>query len=101
MEDIRLDSPELIDAIQRWSGRSISSFPRRDESCVRNLPEGEKLLSIVKQLEADFYKEDTTWNNPSLQDAGALAKARFRQLYPNAAMEIADILEWCYTYDFK
>ena len=32
---------------------------------------------------------------------GKIAKEQFKRLHPNVAEEIANILEWCYTFDSR
>jgi len=103
-ELISLDSPALIEAVRIWSGFGECSWPTRDDSRLRSrlgFAEAERMLPIIKKLEADFYLSDAHLRASDLAEVGKLAKTEFQRLHPNVDEEIANIFVWCYTFDWK
>jgi len=84
-EDIRMNSPVLIEAFRVWSGRGVSSWPARSEA----------------RLRLHFYQTDAWRREVDLAEMANIASAHFKLLHPEVAEEIVEILAWCYSYDYK
>jgi len=104
MEEIDpLDSPQLIEAVLLWAGWGYS-WPDRDESRVvqRFGPEiAVQLLATIRFLEDEFYKSNANFASANLKEMGNTAIKQFKEKHPGVADEIADVLAWCYTFDYK
>jgi len=59
------------------------------------------VLEGIKTWDADFYLSKANQTAEGLQQMASLASADFQAIHPECADEVADILAWCYTYDFK
>ena len=59
------------------------------------------MLPIIKNLQSDFNLSDAHLRSSDLAEMGRLAKAQFQQLHPHVSEEIANMLAWCYTFDWK
>jgi hypothetical protein len=105
MEDpTTFDWPGLVDAVRIWSSWGESSWPNRDDSRLRSkigASKADELLPIIKQLEADFYLSDVHLEMADLAEMGKSAKEQFQRLHPEVPEEIARILAWCYTFDWR
>jgi len=98
------DLPELVDAFRIWSGWGQSSWPTRDDSRLRSrlgTDHAERLLLTIKKLEADFYLSNAYLRGTDLAEVEQLAKAEFLGFHPEVPEDIARILAWCYTFDWK
>lgn len=99
-----LNSPQLIEAVQLWTGWGQSMIPRRsDERVVGVLGEdiAAKVLPLIKTLANDFYSSDARLVAANLQEMEKLASDHFKRKYPAVAEEIVKAFAWCYTFDFK
>jgi hypothetical protein len=101
---MNLQSKQLIEAVRLWAGRDISPMPSRDGNrVVKRFGEQDavELLSVIKQLEDDFYASDAHLTAANLQEMGVLAAEDFRSKHPKVAEEIVKTFTWCYTFDYK
>lgn len=102
-EVIGVESPKLVDAVRIWSGWG-GIAPSRDDSRLRQKfgkEDGDRLLSVIKRLEEDFYSSGARYMASDVDEMGRLAEEDFRHLHPHVAAEIAAIFSRCYTFDFK
>lgn len=99
-----LDSPELKEAVQLWTGWGFSAMPNRNDKRLSDRFGNEiaaKLLPLIKSLEADFYSSDAKLVAANLEEMGKLASEQFKHKYPKVADEIVAAFAWCYTFDFR
>ena len=103
-ESVDFDSPDLIAAIRIWSGWGQSSWPIRSDSRLTaklEIAVAERFLPAIKRLEKDFNSSNAYLKGTDLAEVGQLAEAEFRAMHPEVAEEIAKILAWCYTFDWR
>jgi hypothetical protein len=101
-EMINLASPVLVEAVRIWSGKDLFSWPHPDGARVKlrlGADAAEGLLPVIMKLTSDFYSTDAHLKTGDLTEMGRLAREHFKRLHPDAAEEIAEIIEWCYTFD--
>ena len=102
-EEVAVNSTKLVDAMRIWSGWG-GMAPNRDESRLRHqlgAADAEVLLPLIRRLEEDFYSSDAHYVARDIAEMAKLAKDDFIRMHPTAADEIAVILAWCYTFDFR
>ncbi len=100
-----IDDPKIVSAaIVAWTGKGVSSHPRRDERRVIAAL-GEKrasaVLPVVFELEREFYESDARHTTADLAMMGDVAAERFRRAHPELSDEALAALTWCYTFDHK
>jgi hypothetical protein len=99
-----LNSPQLIEAVQLWTGWGHCVMPSRDDKRLADHFGSEmagKLLPIIRALEVDFYSSDARLVATNLQEMGRVASEHFKRRHPTVADEIVKVFAWCYTFDFK
>jgi hypothetical protein len=105
MEEMNnFNSPELIEAVQLWTGWGQGVAPNRnDQRLVDRFGKDvtARLLPLIKFLEDDFYSSDARFVAPNLQEMEKLASEQFKRKHPGIAGEIVRAFAWCFTFDFK
>lgn len=99
-----LQSPQIIKAIQLWTGWGQSPMPNRnDKRLTDHFGEvvAAKLLPLIRSLENDFYTSDARFVAANIEEMGKLASDHFRRKHPTVDEEIVKVFAWCYTFDFK
>jgi len=99
-----LMSPQLIEAVQFWTGWDEHAMPSRDDARLASHFGDEiaaKLLPVIKSLEEEFYSSDAQFVAANLQEMENLASEQFKHKHPTVADEIVKVFAWCYTFDFK
>lgn len=99
----RGDAAEILAALTVWTGWGRSKWPLRDEAAVRSRfgEDAPRLLEILGVLAKDFYSTDARHLASDVAEMGEMAAAEFRAKHPELPGQIAGILAWCYTFDFK
>lgn len=99
----RGDAAEILAALTVWTGWGRSKWPLRDEAAVRNRfgEDAPQLLEILVALAKDFYSSQARHLASDDSEMGEMAAAEFRAKHPELPGQIAGILAWCYTFDFK
>ncbi len=99
-----VQTPQLAEAVRIWTGYGSEMMPSRDDArlvnCVGEVL-ADKLLSVIRFLEEDFYSSDVRHVAANLQQMGELASAHFKQRHPMVAEDIVKAFAWCYTFDFR
>jgi hypothetical protein len=98
------DHSTLVEAIRLWTGKGRESHPSRHDSRVIDhfgAEVGTRLLATLRYLETEFYKSDAGHTAPSIPTMATQAEEDFRNAFPHTPDEIAEVLAWCYTFDFK
>ena len=100
----RLGARLLSWAVVVWTGWGRTSWPLRDEAALEDVFGSElarDLMTLIRDLEAEFYESDARFVASSPRELGDLAAARFRSRRPELPEELVQALSWCYTYDYK
>lgn len=98
-----LGSPQLIEAVQLWTGWDGMMPSRNDQRVKDHFGEdiAAKLLPLIKALANDFYSSDARLVAADLEEMDKLASEQFKQKHPTVSDEIVKAFAWCYTFDFK
>lgn len=99
-----LNSAQLIEAVNIWTGTGSHSWPARNDGRVINrfgAAVGAKLLVLIKSLHSEYYATDAHLTAPTLQEMVKHASEQFRRKHPGIAEDIVEALEWCYSFDMK
>jgi len=99
-----LNYPQLIEAVQLWTGWGESIAPSRNDKRLEEYfgkDIAANILPLIKSLEEDFYTSDAQFVAADLPEMEKLASEDFRQKHPTVADEIVKAFAWCYTFDFK
>jgi hypothetical protein len=105
MEQISdFNSPELIEAVQLWTGWGQGIAPNRnDKRLVARFGKdfAARLLPLIQSLEDDFYSSDARLVSANLQEMEKLASEQFKRKHPRIADEIVKAFASCYAFEFK
>jgi hypothetical protein len=93
-----------LSALRLWTALGTAPYPQRDDARLHTeygASAAGEILKLLKQLESDFYKSNAWQIAPSLAEMAAHAKGDFCRLHPELPQEVAEVLAWCYTWDYK
>lgn len=93
----------LIKAMRVWSGWGGIAPSRDDSRLIQQLGphEAGELLPLIRQFESDFYASDARFVAANMEEMVQLSKKHFMTMHPELDHEVAEILAWCYSFDFK
>jgi hypothetical protein len=63
--------------------------------------EARDLLTLIENLENDFYDTDAHIVAKDLSHMETIACDAFQNKHPQIPLELVRILSWCYTFDFR
>ncbi len=99
-----LEAAFLVEAVLLWTGKGTEIMPSRDDTLLARrygIDLANKLLSVIKPLESDFYSSNAMDRAQDLSEMAKLAVQDFQRKHPEAPGEIAEAFAWCYTFDFR
>lgn len=97
--DINLDT--LTQAVLCWTGYRTSASPLRQDAAITDAyppADAGRLITLIQNLEEDFYRSDAHAHAFNLSEMGAAASTRFGRLYPDLPAIVTDAFAWCYTF---
>lgn len=99
----RLGDEFLVWLVRIWTGFGSAASPVRSESMVESRigDLAAEAMPVLLRLQSEFYSSAAYETAPSLVDAGRQARREFLDRFPGIPEEVADALEWCYTYDCR
>ena len=93
---------QVAEALVVWSSEGSSPYPRRNPAAVLERygqTEGTRLLTIIQQLERDYFSCTARNYAMTLDELRRIAKEEFVAKYPDLPVEGLKVLDWCYSYD--
>jgi hypothetical protein len=99
----QLEQAFLIWLVRLWTGFGSAPSPIRSESVVVNRLDGlaAEAVPTLLWLQSEFYSSTAYDTSPSVVEAGRQARREFLARVPSIPSDVADALEWCYTYDCR
>ncbi len=99
----QLEQGLLIWLVRLWTGFGSAPSPIRTESVVASRLDGlaAEAVPVLLRLQAEFYSSTAYDTAPSVVEAGRQARHEFLARFPSMPSDVADALEWCYTYDCR
>ena len=94
----------LSAALRSYTGRGVSSFPRRDPEEVQRAAgstDADQLLVEIEKLLNEMGELQPDWNSHSLGSATTWAEGEMRARHPELDGDALATLAWSWSYDQK
>ena len=89
----------LSEAIVKYLGYGISSYPHPNEKFISKCPPN--LLQQIKEIIAEACRTEIDWQQCLLAASGNLVEKRMKELYPQLTENALHALSWNFTFANK